>query len=214
MLEECALAYNVVPVDIGRGDQFSSEFLKISPNNRIPAIVDREAKVSVFESGATLMYLAEKCRKFMPSELKARYEVIQWLIWQVAGLGPMAGQLSHFVNYAPGPVPYALDRYQNEYDRLLCVMDMRLNDRDFLAGGYSIADIASFPWVMSYKRLGADLDKFANLRRWFDAMKGRPAVRRGIELGSDWKRSDLTDEQARKVLFGQTSDSIRKLKGQ
>jgi GST-like protein len=212
MLEECGLPYEVKPVDLGRGDQFSEEFLKISPNNRMPAIVDRGAGgdgLSIFESGAILMYLAEKAGKFLPEDLGGRYEVLQWLFWQVAGLGPMAGQLSHFVNYAPAPVPYALDRYRNEYDRLLCVMDTRLEDRSFLAGDLSIADIASFPWVMSYRKLGADLDRFSNLRRWFDVMKVRPAVRRGIDLGSDWKRTELTGEEARKVLFGQTGDSIR-----
>lgn len=209
MLEECALPYQVVPVDIGRGDQFSPEFLAISPNNRMPAIVDHEQDISVFESGAILMYLAEKTGLLMPSELKPRYEVIQWLIWQVAGLGPMAGQLSHFVNYTLEPVPYALERYRNEYDRLLGVMDSRLDDRDFLAGDYSIADIASFTWVMAYKRFGVDLDKFPNLRVWFDTLKARPAVRRGIDLGSDWKRPELSDEAARKVLFGQTADTIR-----
>lgn len=209
MLEECGLPYHVVPVNIGRGDQFSPEFLAISPNNRMPAIVDREADISVFESGAILMYLAEKTGSLMPLARKPRYEVIQWLIWQVAGLGPMAGQLSHFVNYTLEPVPYALERYRNEYDRLLCVMDTRLEDREFLAGDYSIADIASFPWVMSYKRFGMDLDRFPNLRRWFDTLKARPAVRRGIDLGSDWKRWEPGDEAARQILFGQTSESLR-----
>ncbi len=209
MLEECGLPYHVVPVDIGRGDQFSPEFLAISPNNRMPAIVDREPNISVFESGAILMYLAEKTGSLLSSALKPRYEVIQWLVWQVAGLGPMAGQLSHFVNYTLEPVPYALERYRNEYDRLLCVMDTRLEDRDFLAGDYSIADIASFPWVMSYKPFGVDLDKFPNLRRWFNTLKARPAVRRGIDVGSDWKRSEPGDETARRILFGQTSDSLR-----
>lgn len=209
MLEECNLPYNVVPVDIGRGAQFSAEFLSISPNNRMPAIVDHDVDISIFESGAILMYLAEKTGRFMPAALKERYEVIQWLIWQVAGLGPMAGQLSHFVNYAPEPVPYARERYQNEYDRLLYVMDTRLDEREFLAGDYSIADMAAFPWVMPYKRLGAILDEFPNLRRWFDAIKKRPAVSRGVDIGSDWKRSELTGEEARKVLFGQTAGSIR-----
>jgi GST-like protein len=211
MLEECELEYEVVRVNIGRGDQFDSEFLAISPNNRIPAIVDRETGVSVFESGAILMYLAEKSGRFMPGAMPQRYEVLQWLFWQMGGLGPMAGQLSHFVNYAPEPVPYAHTRYENEYDRLLGVMNTRLADREFLAGDYSIADIASFPWVASYKRLGADLDSFPHLRRWFDAIKVRPAVRKGMDLGTDWrKESDLTDEEARKVLFGQTAESIEK----
>ncbi len=209
MLEECELSYEVVPVDIGRGDQFSPEFLKISPNNRIPAIVDHDEDISIFESGAILMFLAEKTGRFVPTARRERYEVLQWLMWQVAGLGPMAGQLSHFVNYAPEPVPYARERYQNEYDRLLCVMDTQLGEHAYLAGDYSIADMAAFPWVMSYKRLGANLDSFVNLRRWYDAIKQRPAVRRGLDVGSEWKRSELTDAEARKVLFGQTANSIR-----
>jgi GST-like protein len=133
---------------------------------------------------------------------------MQWLFWQMGNLGPMAGQLSHFVNYAPEPVPYAHQRYENEYDRLLGVMNTRLEDREYLAGDYSIADIASFPWVMSYKRLGADLDKFDNLRCWFDAIKARPAVQHGADLGNDWHKPELTDEEARKVLFGQNAASI------
>lgn len=209
MLEECELPYNVVPVDIGRGAQFSPEFLRISPNNRIPAVIDHDEDLSIFESGAILMYLAEKAGRFMPVPLKERYEVVQWLIWQVAGLGPMAGQLSHFVNYAPEPVPYARKRYADEYDRLLCVMDNRLAEQEFLAGEYSIADMAAFPWVMSYKRLEASLDELPDLRRWLDAIKQRPAVRRGLDLGSDWKRPELTDAEARKVLFGQTAKSLR-----
>ena len=207
MLEECELPYNTVPVNIGAGDQFKPAFLAISPNNRMPAIVDGDTGVSVFESGAILMYLAEKTGRFMPQELEARYEAVQWLIWQVAGLGPMAGQLSHFVNYAPEPVPYAKERYANEYDRLLCVMDRRLEDRNFLAGDYSVADMACYPWVAAYKRLGADLDKFERLRVWFDTLKARPALQRGMALGADWDYG-LTDEAAKKVLFGQTSESI------
>jgi GSH-dependent disulfide-bond oxidoreductase len=209
MLEECELEYNAIEVNIGRGDQFTAEFLGISPNNRIPAIVDRETDISVFESGAILMYLAEKSGRLMPQEIEERYEVLQWLFWQMGGLGPMAGQLSHFVNYVPEPVPYAHTRYEQEYDRLLGVMNTRLADRGFLAGVYSIADIASFPWVQGYKRLGTSLDSFPNLRRWFDEIKMRPAVRRGVDLGGDWRKSsDLTDEEVRKVLFGQTAESI------
>ncbi len=211
MLEECDLEYEAVRVNIGRGDQFESDFLDISPNNRIPAIVDHDNNMSVFESGAILMYLAEKADRFMPGDEKQKYEVLQWLFWQVAGLGPMAGQLSHFVNYAPEAVPYAHTRYEQEYDRLLGVMNTRLADREYLAGEYSIADIASFPWVAGYKRLGTSLDAFVNLRRWFDAIKVRPAVRKGMDLGKDWREeSDLTDEEARKVLFGQTAESIEK----
>jgi len=211
LLEECDLEYNAIQINIGRGDQFTGEFLGISPNNRIPAIVDRENGISVFESGAILMYLAEKAGKFMPQDMQERYEVLQWLFWQMGGLGPMAGQLSHFVNYAPEPVPYAHSRYEKEYDRLLGVMNTRLADREFLAGDYSIADIAAFPWVAGYKRLGTNLDSFPQLRRWFDEIKVRPAVRRGMDLGADWREeSDLTDEEARKVLFGQTAESIEK----
>jgi GST-like protein len=211
MLEECELEYNAIKINIGRGDQFSGEFLSISPNNRIPAIVDRENGMSVFESGAVLMYLAEKAGKFMPQDMQERYEVLQWLFWQMGGLGPMAGQLSHFVNYAPEPVPYAHSRYEKEYDRLLGVMNTRLADREYLAGNYSIADIAAFPWVAGYKRLGTNLDSFPHLRRWFDEIKVRPAVRRGMDLGNDWRKaSDLTDDEARKVLFGQTAESIAK----
>jgi GST-like protein len=211
MLEECELEYKPVAVNIGRGDQFTGEFLDISPNNRIPAIVDHDPGISLFESGAILMYLAEKSGKLMPQEMNEKYEVLQWLFWQMAGLGPMAGQLSHFVNYAPEPVPYAHTRYEKEYDRLLGVMNSRLADREFLAGDYSIADIASFPWVAGYKRLGTSLDAFPNLRRWFDEIKKRPAVRIGMDLGDDWRKaSDLTDEEARKILFGQTAESIAK----
>lgn len=210
MLEECGLPFQLKAVNIGRGEQFTEEFLRISPNNRMPAIVDNETGISVFESGAILMYLAEKSGQFMPTEMAPRYEVLQWLFWQIGGLGPMAGQLSHFVNYAPEPNPYARERYQNEYDRLLGVMDTRLGDRDFLARDYSIADMASFPWVAGYKRFGADLDRFPNLRCWFDALKMRPAVRRGMDAGEDWSRPQLTDEEARKVLFGQTAQSVAK----
>jgi GST-like protein len=208
MLEECGLPYKLRAVNIGRGEQFDAEFLRISPNNRMPAIVDIETGISVFESGAILQYLAEKSGQFMPGEMAPRYEVLQWLYWQMGGLGPMAGQLSHFVNYAPEPNPYALDRYRNEYDRLLGVMNKRLADRAFLAGDYSIADMASFPWVAGYKRFGTDLDGFGQLRRWFDGLKSRPAVRRGMEAGENWPRDPLTDEEARKILFGQTGQTV------
>ena len=210
MLEECGLDYNTIPVDIGRGDQFAPEFLMISPNNRMPAIVDHDTGVSVFEGGAILIYLAEKCGQFLPTEAVARNEVLQWLFWQAGGLGPMAGQLSHFVNYARDPVPYAHDRYASEYDRLLAVMDVRLRDRDFLAGDYSIADMASFPWVLPYKRLGDDLDRFANLRRWFDSIKSRPAVRQGVDLGKDWRRDEAGSDKAHSIMFGQDSETVLK----
>ena len=208
MLEECELEYHTVPVDIGRGDQFRAEFLEISPNNRMPAIVDHDTEISVFEGGAILIYLAEKSACLLPQDQQSRFETLQWLFWQAGGLGPMAGQLSHFVNYAKDPVPYAYDRYSNEYDRLLAVMDVRLRDREYLAGEYSIADIAAFPWVMPYRRLGNDLDHFENLRRWFDAIKNRPAVQRGVDLGNDWQRDEGQREEARSIMFGQNSETV------
>lgn len=208
MLEECGLEYRTVPVDIGAGDQFDADFLRISPNNRMPAIVDEETGVSIFEGGAILIYLAEKAGQFLPREQKARFDVLQWLFWQAGGLGPMAGQLSHFVNYAKDPVPYAHERYANEYDRLLAVMDVRLREREYLAGDYSIADIAAFPWVMPYRRFGNDIDRFENLRTWFDAIKNRPAVQRAVDIGKDWKRDEARNEKARSLLFDQNSATV------
>ena len=208
MLEECGLEFETIPVDIGAGDQFKPEFLRISPNNRMPAIVDHETGISVFEGGAILVYLAEKAGRFLPGDEKQRFEVLQWLFWQAGNLGPMAGQLSHFVNYSRETVAYAHERYANEYDRLLAVMDVRLRDRDYLAGEYSIADIASFPWVLPYRRLGNDLDRFGNLRRWFDTLKERPAVRRGIDLGRGWRRTRQTDDAAHAIMFGQNSETV------
>ena len=208
MLEECGLPYRTIPVDIGKGDQFRPEFLRISPNNRMPAIVDRDNGMSIFEGGAILMYLAEKSGRFLAQDPAARIDTLQWLFWQAGGLGPMAGQLSHFVNYVSEPLPYAHERYAKEYDRLLAVMEVRLRDRDFLAGDYSIADIAAFPWVMPYRRLGNDLDRFANLRIWFDTIKRRPAVQRGVDLGKEWGRDVAKDPLARSVMFGQDSATV------
>lgn len=208
MLEECGFDYEVKPVDIGAGDQFKPDFLAISPNNRMPAIVDTDAGMSVFEGGAILIYLAEKAGKFLPTGMAQRFETLQWLFWQAGGLGPMAGQLSHFVNYTKEDVPYAHRRYANEYDRLLAVMDVRLRDRDFLAGDYSIADIASFPWVLPYRRFGNDLDRFPNLRRWFDAIKVRPAVQAGVDVGKTWRRDEARNEQARALMFDQNSETV------
>ena len=208
MLEECGLEYNTVRISIGDGDQFAPEFLKISPNNRMPAIVDHESGISVFEGGAILIYLAEKCGRLLPGDNASRFEVLQWLFWQAGCLGLMAGQLSHFVSYAKETVQYAHERYANEYDRLLAVMDVRLRDREFLAGDYSIADIASFPWVLPYKKLGNDLDSFSNLRRWFDTIKERPAVRRGVDLGKDWRRNEARSDKAHSIMFGQDSKTV------
>ena len=208
MLEECGLEYRTVPVDIGAGDQFQTDFLKISPNNRMPAIVDHDNGVSIFEGGAILIYLAEKSGMLLAQNQPARFDTLQWLFWQAGGLGPMAGQLSHFVSYATDANPYAHDRYTNEYDRLLAVMDVRLRDREFLAGDYSIADIACFPWVMPYQRLGNDLDRFKNLRTWFDTIKTRPAVQRGVDVGKDWARDKASNDTARSMMFGQNSETV------
>ena len=217
MLEECNIPYKVIPVNLGKGDQFKPDFLSISPNNRIPAIVDHEGskgkKVSVFESGAILMYLGEKAGKFLPDDPVQRVKVLEWLFWQVGGLGPMAGQVSHFVNYAPnfpGDHSYSEKRYKNEYDRLLGVMDFVLNEKDFLAGEYSIADIASFPWITAYKRYEVDLDKFPNLRRWFDHIKNRPAVRKGIDVGKEQRNfgKGITKESLGN-MFNQTAKSVK-----
>jgi len=215
MLEECEIPYKVIPVNLGKGDQFQPEFLKISPNNRMPVIVDKseEQEVSVFESGAILMYLAEKTGLFFGEDEKERIRVLEWLFWQVGGLGPMAGQVSHFVNYAPnfpGDHSYSEKRYKNEYDRLLGVMDTVLDSRDYLSGNYSIADMASFPWVTAYKRYEVDLDNFKNVRRWFDDIKNRPAVRRGIDVGKEARSfGKKQTKESLKMMFGQTSSSVK-----
>jgi len=186
MLEECELPYEIVPVDIGKGDQFDPEFLAISPNNRMPAIVDTDTGISVFESGAILVYLAEKSGRFLPQEDAARFEVLQWLFWQVAGQGPMAGQLGHFLHAAKEPVDYAVERYRAEHHRLLGVLNRQLADREFIAGEYSIADIASWPWVRSAAGVQQPLDEFPHLQRWSGTVAARPAVRRGVAVGADW----------------------------
>lgn len=211
MLEEVGLEYRMIPVNIGRGEQFKPEFLAISPNNRIPAIVDHDPPgggepVSIFESGAILVYLAEKTGKLMPTDLRARYEVLQWLFWQVGGLGPMAGQAHHFRQYASDPIPYAVDRYTNEVNRLYGVMNKRLADRPFLAGERSIADIASWSWVVPHERQGQKLADFPHLKRWFEEMRARPAVAKGFAVGADLGKSKMDDE-AKKILFGQKATS-------
>ena len=216
MLEECGLPYRIVPVNLRAGDQFQPEFLRISPNNRMPALVDRDAPrdpLSIFESGAILLYLAEKTGKFLPDDQQRRYDVYQWLFWQAGGLGPMAGQLSHFVNYAPGGAEsheYSHTRYANEYDRLFAVMERSLSERDYLAGDYSIADMASFPWVLPYKRFGQNMDAYPGVRRWFDRLKSRPALQRGVEVGKQQVAdpSKMTQEQ-RERMFTQTGASVR-----
>jgi GST-like protein len=203
MLEECGLPYRVVPVNIGRGDQFKPEFLAISPNNRMPAIVDDG--VSVFESGAILLHLAEKSGCFMPTDSRGRKETLEWLFWQVGNLGPMAGQLSHFVNYAQGEHTYSHQRYANEYNRCLGVLERRLEGRDYILGDYSIADMASFPWVLISKPLGQGLDEFPNIARWREAIKQRSAVQRGVDLGKELRRGAPPTEEERRILFNQTA---------
>lgn len=207
MLEEIGLPYKIIPVDIGAGDQFKPEFLKISPNNRIPALVDHDVPdgkpYSLFESGAILMYLAEKTGKLMPSDTAGRYGVIQWLMFQMGNVGPMLGQNHHFRGYAPEQIPYAIDRYTNEAGRLYCVLDKRLGETAYLAGDdYSIADIATFPWLRPHKRQGQDLDDFPNVKRWFEDIGARPAVERGIEVLKGLRRD--FDDKAHEILFGKT----------
>ena len=216
MLEECSMPYKVIPVNLGKGDQFKPDFLKISPNNRMPVIVDNSLSdpISVFESGAILMYLAEKSGRFFGEDERERVRVLEWLFWQIGGLGPMAGQVSHFVNYAPnfpGDHSYSENRYKNEYDRLLGVMNNVLESREYLAGNYSIADMASFPWVTAYKRYEVDLDSFSNVRRWFDDIKNRPAVRRGIDVGKEARSfGKKQTKESLDMMFNQTSSSIKK----
>ncbi len=209
MLEECGLPYAVKPVNIGAGEQFAPEFLAISPNNRIPAIVDQApadggAPVSVFETGAILLYLAEKTGQFLPSDLRWRVAATEWLMWQMGGLGPMMGQHGHFKLYAPERIVYATDRYRREVERLFGVLDRRLSGHAYLAGSdYSIADMACFPWVQTYKRQEIDLDSFAHVKRWYETLKAREGLRRGMALGREnINRNPQDDEQTRRILFG------------
>ncbi len=214
MLEECGLPYRMVPVNIGKGEQFAPDFLAISPNNRMPAIVDHNPAgggqpVAVFESGACLLYLAEKTGQFMPTDLRGRYAVMQWLMWQMGGLGPMAGQNGHFLLYAPDKIPYAIERYGKEVDRLYGVLDAQLaRTGTYVAGEYSIADMAIFPWVRTHKMQQVVLANFPNVERWYDGLFTRPAVKRGLDLGKDLRAGGLTEE-ARKALFGQTAQSVK-----
>ncbi|HUT51584.1 MAG TPA: glutathione S-transferase N-terminal domain-containing protein [Alphaproteobacteria bacterium] len=206
MLEECGLEYNVHPIDITAGDQFKPEFLKISPNNKMPAMVDPDGPggkpFPVFESGAMLIYLAEKTGKFMPSDEAGRYLVLQWVMFQMGGIGPMLGQAHHFRNYAPEKLPYAIDRYTNEGQRLYGVVDRRLAEAEFVAGDYSVADMALYPWMRIWENQGIDIDKVPNVARWLDVIKERPAVQRGVQVLAD-RRKDITkDPKAREMLFG------------
>lgn len=206
MLEECGLPYKVIPVDIGAGDQFKPEFLAISPNNKIPAIVDPDGPegkpLSLFESGAILLYLASKTGRFLPADLGGRYDVLQWLMFQMGGVGPMLGQAHHFRIYAPEKIEYAINRYTNEAKRLYGVMDKRLAKSKYIAGpAYSIADIAIFPWLRSWKNQGIAWADYPHLKGWFDEIAARPAVERGVSVLSG-QRKPLVSDSAREVLFG------------
>ncbi len=210
MLEECGIPYDIKLINIGKGEQFEPSFLKIAPNNRIPAIVDHEgpggAPISIFESGAILQYLGRKTGKFYPTDERKRVAVEEWLFWQMGGLGPMSGQANHFRIYAPEKIEYGINRYTNEVNRLYGVMNRQLADHEYLAGDYSIADIASIGWMKSAERLGQNLNDFPHLKRWHDTVLARPAVERGIAVGSDVPRPNLvTDKDAQAVLFGQKS---------
>ena len=211
-LEEAGLPYKIVPVNIGAGDQFEPDFLRIAPNNRIPAIVDHAPAdggepISVFESGAILQYLAEKIGKFIPTDTRGRTEVMQWLNWQMGGLGPMAGQNHHFVQYAPEKIPYAMDRYINETNRLYGVLNKRLADREFVAGDYSIADMACYPWIFPHERQKQNIGDFPNLKRWFEAIKARPATQRAYARIDEVNKAPTVTEESKSILFGQTSST-------
>jgi GST-like protein len=209
-LEETGLPYRIVPVNIGTGAQFEPAFLAISPNNRIPAIVDHApadgaGPLSVFESGAILLYLARKTRRLLPEDLRGEVEVIQWLFWQMAGLGPMAGQNHHFARYAPEKIPYAIERYVKETNRLYGVLNHRLRDRAFVAGEYSIADIACYPWIVSHEAQGQRLGDFPNLERWFESIRERPATVRAYAKAASVNTQNTVTEEAKRILFGQTA---------
>jgi GST-like protein len=207
-LQEAAVPYKIIPVNIGKGEQFAADFLRIAPNNRIPAIVDTEPAdggdpIGIFESGAILQYLAEKTGKFLPADIRGRVEVMEWLFWQMAGLGPMAGQNHHFVQYAPERIPYATDRYVRETARLYSVLDARLADREYIAGAYSIADMACYPWIVPHKKQQQDLDEFPHLKRWFERIAERPAVVRAYAQGRKVNERPVVTAESREILFGQ-----------
>ena len=212
-LEEAELDYRIVPVDIAKGEQFRPGFLAISPNNRMPAIIDHDpadggAAVSVFESGAILLYLAEKTGRFLAKDLRGRKTALEWLFWQVGGLGPMAGQNHHFVQYAPEQLPYAVGRYVAETNRLYGVLDRRLQRHAFIAGEeYGIADMACYPWIVPWKKQRQQLDDFPDLRRWFDAIRNRPATIRAYAKGEPWAATPVVNDESREILFGQTARS-------
>jgi GST-like protein len=213
-LEEAGLDYRIFPIDISAGDQFKPEFLAFSPNNRMPAIIDHAPAdggeaITVFESGAILVYLAEKTGRFLPSDVRGRKTVLEWLFWQMGGLGPMAGQNHHFAIYAPEKLPYAINRYVNETNRLYGVLERRLAGRDFLTGEYSIADMAAYPWIVPYARQGQNLDDTPNLKRWFETVKARPSTIAAYARAEPYASRPAVTEEGKKLLFGQTAASIR-----
>jgi GST-like protein len=213
-LEEAAVPYRLLPVNIGAGDQFKPDFLAVAPNNRIPAIVDTApadggAAVSLFESGAILLYLAEKTGQFIPADMRGRADALQWLFWQMGGLGPMAGQNHHFNQYAPEKIPYAIERYIKETNRLYGVLNKRLADRPFIVGAYSIADMACYPWVVPYERQGQNLDDFPHLKRWYHEIAARPATVRAYAKAKEINTTQGITPDAAKILFGQTAANIK-----
>lgn len=214
LLEELGLDYNMIPVNIRNGDQFKPEFLTISPNNRMPAIVDHDVDgepISVFESGAILRYLANKHQRFLPDESRERIRLDEWLFWQTGNLGPMAGQHSHFYNYAQGDHTYSSERYKNEYNRCIGVLERRLDKREYiLDSGYSIADMMSWPWILIAKAMEQSLEPFPNVIRWRSTIKDRPAVRRAVDLGKQLKANKPMTEEERRISFGQTSETVNK----
>ncbi len=213
MLEELGMPYNVHAINIGAGDQFKPDFLKISPNNKMPAIVDTDGPggkpISLFESGAILLYLAEKTGRFIPKDKPGYWTAVQWVMWQMAGFGPMLGQLGHFKNYAPEPLPYAIERYSNEASRLYRVLDKRLGEAEYLAGDYGVADMAVFPWSRGWERHGQKLDDIPNFKRWFAAISERPAVKKGVAVLAERQRQGPIDEKSRENLFGKAQYAKR-----
>jgi len=213
-LEESGLEYQIKPINIGEGEQFTPAFLKISPNNKIPAIVDHScmeenSPLFVFESGAILLYLADKIRQFIPQNTHGRYNVLQWLFWQVAGLGPMAGQNHHFTQYASEVIPYAINRYVNETNRLYAVLNQQLAHREYIADQYSIADMACYPWIVPYEKQQQKLDDFPNIKRWLQIMQERPAVQRAYALAEKINPNSEMSDAAKKILFGQNASVLR-----
>ena len=218
-LEEAGVPYTIRPVNISKGDQFKPDFLKISPNNRMPAMVDNApagggSPISVFESGAILVYLAEKTGKFMPADVRGKTKVQEWLFWQRGGLGPMSGQRGHFINHAPQPAnAYGLERYSRETDRLHAVLDRQLAGRDYIAGDYSIADMACYPWCVSAGRYGSTYEAYPHLRGWMDRMAARPAVKRAYEIGKPFESQRANDEESKKILYAQSAETVKRMSG-